>query len=253
MDIKTATLNGVASIELARPRKKNALTMEMYAQMTQALEAASADAQTRAVLIHGQPEVFTAGADLEDFVKGGMMDDGSPLRVFMRTLSHFEKPVVAAITGPAIGMGTTMLMHCDLVYAADTARFAMPFVTLGVVPEFGSSYMLPRLVGHAKAAELLLLAQPFGPQEALEMKLVNAVLPEAEVVNHARRMAERFNKLPPAAVREAKRLMRVSWIQEVDVAIETEVGAFARCVSGPEAKEAVSAFFEKRWPDFSKF
>ena len=253
MGIKTAVLNGVASIELARPKKKNALDAQMYLQMTEVLKAAGDDPQIRAVLIHGQPEVFTAGADLEDFVAGKVLEDGSPLRVFMHTLCHFEKPVVAAVNGPAIGVGTTMLVHCDLVYAGDTAHFALPFVSLGVVPEFGSSYLLPRLAGRARASEKLLLAQPFNAQEALEMGLINAILPANEVVNHARRMAERFNKLAPAAVRATKRLLQVSWRQEVDVAIEAEADAFNACVGSAEVKEALSAFFEKRWPDFSKF
>ena len=253
MSIKTAVLNGVASIELARVQKKNALDSQMYSDMTQALQSALNDTQVRAVLIYGQPDVFSMGGDLEDLANPEYMAEKSPLRVFMHALSHFEKPVIAAVNGPAIGIGTALLLHCDMVYAADTAHFALPFVSLGLVPEFGSSYLVPRLIGRRKACEKLLLAQPFNAQEAMDMGLVNAVLPETEVVNYARSIAERFNKLPPAAVRATKHLVHASFQQEVDVAIEAEAAAFAKQAGSDEVKEVLSAFLEKRWPDFTKF
>ena len=257
MSIRTATLNGVATIEIARPEKKNALTVAMYQAMADALDAASADTTVRAVLITGQPGIFTSGNDLEDFMSrppgGGSDALDSPVFRFMRALVACEKPVVAAVTGAAIGIGTTLLLHCDLVYVADDARLAMPFVGLGLVPEFASSLLVPRLAGHVRAAEKLMLGDPFGADDAVEMRIANAVLPAAEVVNHARRMAERFNALPPSAVRETKRLLRRASVDEVLAAIAVEGRLFAERLRSPEAMEAFQAFFQKRKPDFSKF
>lgn len=162
MSIKTATLNGVATIEIARPEKKNALTVAMYQAMTDALVAAREDAAVRAVLITGQPGIFTSGNDIEDFMKRapGQGSDAmdSPVFRFMRALLDCDKPVVAAVTGAAIGIGTTLLLHCDFVFVSDEARLAMPFVALGLVPEFASSLVVPQLMGHRRAAEKLLLA-----------------------------------------------------------------------------------------------
>ncbi len=257
MSIKTATLDGVATIEIARPEKKNALTVAMYQAMADALDAAQADPAVRAVLITGQPGIFTSGNDIEDFMSRppgqGSNSETAPVFQFMRALVGIDKPVIAAVTGAAIGIGTTLLLHCDLVYIADEARLAMPFVGLGLVPEFASSLIVPRLMGHAKAAEKLLLGDPFTPEEAVEARIANAVLPTAEVVKHARRVAERFNTLPPGAVRETKKLLRRASAEEVlkTVAIEGEL--FSQRLRSPEAMEAFQAFFQKRAPDFSKF
>ena len=256
MSIKTATLNGVATIEIARPEKKNALTVAMYQAMADALHAAQADAAVRAVLITGQPGIFTSGNDLEDFVarsSGGSDGLDSPVFQFMRALAGSDKPVVAAVTGAAIGIGATMLLHCDLVYVADDARLAMPFVSLGLVPEFASSLVVPRLLGHVKAAEKLLLGDPFGAEDAVEMRIANAVLPASEVVAHARRIAERFNTLPPGAVRDSKALMRRGQKALVDDTIAAEAARFGQRLRSPEAVEAFQAFFQKRKPDFSQF
>ena len=257
MSIKTATFNGVATIEIARPEKKNALTVAMYQAMADALAAAQADPAVRAVLITGQPGIFTSGNDIEDFMsrppEAGSHSMNSPVFKFMQALASCEKPVVAAVTGAAIGIGTTMLLHCDLVYVSDEARLAMPFVSLGLVPEFASSLIVPRLLGHVKAAEKLLLGDPFTPEDAVDMRIANAVLPAGEVVNHARRMAERFNALPPGAVRETKKLLRKASAAEVLQTIATEAEIFAQRLRSPEAMEAFQAFFQKRRPDFSKF
>ncbi len=257
MSIKTATLNGVATIEIARPEKKNALTIAMYQAMADAIKAAKADAAVRALLITGQPGIFTSGNDLEDFMQrppgSGSGNDESPVFRFMRALIDCDKPVVAAVTGAAIGIGTTMLLHCDLVYVSDEARLAMPFVGLGLVPEFGSSLLLPQRIGQARAAEKLLLGDPFTGAEAVELGLANAVLPAGEVANHARRVAERFNALPPGAVRETKRLLRAPQAEATFMAIRTEGELFAARLRSPEAMEAFQAFFQKRRPDFSKF
>ena len=257
MAIKTATLNGVATIEIARPEKKNALTIAMYQVMADAINAAKADTAVRALLITGQPGIFTSGNDLEDFMQrppgSGSGNDESPVFRFMRALIDCDKPVVAAVTGAAIGIGTTMLLHCDLVYVSDEARLAMPFVGLGLVPEFGSSLLLPQRIGQARAAEKLLLGDPFTGAEAVELGLANAVLPAGEVANHARRVAERFNALPPGAVRETKRLLRAPQAEATFMAIRTEGELFAARLRSPEAMEAFQAFFQKRRPDFSKF
>ena len=257
MAIKTATLNGVATIEIARPEKKNALTIAMYQAMADAINAAKADPGVRALLITGQPGIFTSGNDLEDFMQrppgSGSGNDESPVFRFMRALIDCDKPVVAAVTGAAIGIGTTMLLHCDLVYVSDEARLAMPFVGLGLVPEFGSSLLLPQRIGQARAAEKLLLGDPFTGAEAVELGLANAVLPAGEVATHARRVAERFNALPPGAVRETKRLLRAPQAEATFMAIRTEGELFASRLRSPEAMEAFQAFFQKRRPDFSKF
>jgi enoyl-CoA hydratase/carnithine racemase len=257
MNIKTGILNGVATIEIARPEKKNALTMAMYQAMATALDGAGADASVRAVLITGQPGVFTSGNDIEDFMSRppGQGSEGldSPVFRFMKALLACDKPVVAAVTGAAIGIGTTLLLHCDLVYVADDARLAMPFVSLGLVPEFASSLLVPQLMGHRRAAEKLLLGDPFTAEQAVECGIANAVLPAAEVVNHARRVAERFNALPPGAVREAKQLLRGPQREQIEATIRVEGALFAKRLRSPEAMEAFQAFFQKRKPDFSKF
>ena len=258
MFIKTATLDGVLTIEIARPQKKNALTVAMYQAMADALNAAAADGAVRAVLITGQPGIFTSGNDIEDFMtrapgQGGSAVADSPVFQFMRALLGCDKPVVAAVTGAAIGIGTTMLLHCDFVYVSDEARLAMPFVGLGLVPEYASSLLVPQLMGPRRAAEKLLLGDPFTPEQAVECGIANAVLPAGEVLNHARRVAERFNALPPGAVREAKRLMRAPQREQVLQTIATEGELFAARLRSPEAMEAFQAFFQKRPPDFSKF
>jgi enoyl-CoA hydratase/carnithine racemase len=253
MSIRTATLNGVATIEIARPEKKNAITLAMYRAMADALDSATADPAVRAVLITGQPGIFTSGNDIEDFMQRPPGSAESPAFAFMRALLGCDKPVVAAVTGAAIGIGTTMLLHCDFVYVSDEARLAMPFVSLGLVPEFGSSLVVPQLMGSARAAEKLLLGEPFTAADAVDCGIANAVLPAAEVVPHARRIAERFNALPPGAVRETKRLLRRTRSAAVLEAIAAEGGVFAERLQSPEAKEAFSAFFQKRKPDFSRF
>ncbi len=252
MSIKTGIVNGVATIEIARPEKKNALTRAMYIAMADALDAAMADASVRAVLITGQPGIFTSGNDIDDFTKRPAGTE-SPAIVFMKALLACDKPVVAAVTGAAIGIGTTMLLHCDFVYVSDEARLAMPFVSLGLVPEFASSLVVPLLMGNARASEKLLLGDPFTGADAVECGIANAVLPAVEVALHARRVAERFNALPPGAVRDSKRLLRRARSAAVLETIDAESTTFAARLQSPEAKEAFSAFLQKRKPDFSQF
>ena len=252
MEIEASVENQVAIIRFARPQKKNAITREMYAALTQAVLDASADPAVRSLLFTGQPGVFTAGNDLQDFMLHAA--DGEPPSVaFMRALVACEKPVIAAVTGLAVGIGTTMLLHCDFVYVADDARLTTPFVGLGLVPEFASSLLLPALVGQARAAGMLMLGDPLGAADAVALGIANAALPAGEVFGHALRVAERFNALAPTAVRETKRLMKRSGSDAVLRAIESEVATFMKSLGGPEAREALGAFFEKRKPDFSRF
>ena len=253
MTIKTHVLNGVATIEIARPERKNALTMAMYEAIAEALRAANDDPAVRAVLIAGQPGIFTSGNDLEDFMARPPRDDDAPVFQFMYALLDCTKPVIAAVTGAAIGIGTTMLLHSDFVYVSDEARLAMPFVGLGLVPEFGASLIVPQLVGQRRAAELLLHGDPFTGAQAVEYGIANAVLPAGEVLNHARRVAERFNTLAPGAVRDSKRLMQAPLRAQIRAVIKEEAAIFGTRLRSPEAQEAFQAFFQKRAPDFSKF
>jgi enoyl-CoA hydratase/carnithine racemase len=253
MSIKIATLNGVATLEIARPEKKNALTQAMYQAMADAIEAAQGDAAVRAILITGQPGIFTSGNDIEDFMQRPPQSEESAVFRFMKALVNSDKPVVAAVTGAAVGIGTTLLLHCDFVYVSDEARLAMPFVGLGLVPEFASSLIVPALMGGRRAAEKLLLGDPFTGADAVECGIANAVLPAGEVVNHARRVAERFNTLPPGAVRDSKRLMRGPQRELILKTITEEAQLFGQRLRSPEAMEAFQAFFQKRQPDFSKF
>lgn len=254
MTIRTHTADGVARIEIARPEKKNALTVAMYQQLADAIGAANDDATVRALLIHGGPDIFTAGNDLEDFRNAAPRNDmDAPVFRFMQALGLCEKPVVAAVNGAAVGIGTTMLMHCDLVYAADDAMFSMPFVSLGLCTEFASSLLVPLSAGYHRAAEKLLLSEPISAEEAVEMGIVNRVLPPVEVFAYAERQAQRFNALPPTAVRETKRLLRTGWKALVEKTIVDEAKTFGRLLQSAEAKEAFAAFFERRKPDFSKF
>jgi enoyl-CoA hydratase/carnithine racemase len=253
VSIAVQTINGVARIAIARPEKKNAITVAMYQAMADAIGAAHDDGAVRAILIHGEPDIFTAGNDLEDFMKNPPAGMDAPVFQFMQTLGLAEKPVVAAVNGAAVGIGTTLLMHCDLVYCADNAMFSMPFVSLGVCSEFASSLTIPLAAGFHKAAEKLLLAEPISAEEALEMQIVNRILPPGEVLDFAIRQAERFNALPPASVRETKRLMKAGWRAMTEKLIVDEAKTFEKLLRGAEAKEAFTAFFERRKPDFSRF
>ena len=252
MTVRYHVDHGVATLEFARPEKKTALTLARYAALADHLEAAAADESVRAILITGQPGIFTAGNDLHDFLQSaGLTPDSPPIR-FMLALARTEKPVVAAVTGAAVGIGVTLLLHCDLVYLADDSRLTMPFVSLGLVPEFASSLLVPLWAGQARAAEKILLGLPFGAEEALAMGLASAVLPATEVLPHARAMAARFNALPPGAVRESKRLLKRAQARQVEETILEEARSFSGRLGGPEVREAVAAFFEKRAPDFSR-
>ena len=250
--VRAETNNRVARIELARLDKKNAITTEMYVQLAEALAAADADREVRAVLLHGSRDCFTAGNDLSDFLKRPP-GAKSPSWRFFEVLPALSKPIVAAVGGPAVGIGTTLLLHCDLVYAAPSARFQLPFVGLGIVPEFGSTYLLPLLAGYQRAAELMLLGQPFTAEKAHEVGIVTAVVPEAELFERAGKAAAALAELPPESIRLTKRLMKSAHADAVKQQIGEEGRIFVERLASPEAKEAMSAFLAKRKPDFSRF
>ncbi|HUN90883.1 MAG TPA: enoyl-CoA hydratase-related protein [Burkholderiaceae bacterium] len=253
MSIVTAAAGQVLRIEIARPQKKNAITGAMYGELAAALRAAGSDAAVRAVVLHGSREIFTAGNDLEDFLHAGSGPlEQRPAAAFMAALTSIEKPVVAAVNGAAVGIGTTMLLHCDLAYCADDAMFSMPFVSLGLCPEFASSLLLPIAAGAKRAAEKLMLGEPISPEEAVEMGLVNRILAAGEVQDYALRQAARLAALPPNAVRTTKRLLKTHWKAAVERAIAEEGAAFTELLGSAEAKEAFTAFLEKRKPDFSR-
>ncbi|HET8695167.1 MAG TPA: enoyl-CoA hydratase [Aquabacterium sp.] len=244
----------VLTLTFNRVDKKNALLGEMYTDLSDALERASTDDAVRAVVLQGSVEVFTAGNDLIDFLSNPP-DAGKgrdvPVFRFLEALRAFPKPIVAAVCGPAVGVGTTLLMHCDLVYAGDNAAFSMPFVNLGVCPEAGSSLLLQNLVGYHRAAEKLMLGEPFYAEEALEMGLVNRILPPHEVNGYAQAQAAKLAAKPVASLRITKALMKQHHPTLSAVMME-EGKHFSELIRGPAAKEAMSAIMEKRRPDFSK-
>jgi len=250
--ILTETGEAIARIQIARPERKNAITADMYEALSAALMAAEADASVRVILLHGLPGIFSAGNDLEDFLHRPPQQADAPVFRFMAALSGAAKPVVVAVNGAAVGIGTTLLLHCDLAYCADDSRFSLPFVNLGLCPEFASSLLLPLAAGYHRAAEKLLLGEPASAEEALDMGLVNRILPPAEVLGHARRQCERLAQLAPGALRETKRLLKAGWREAVARTIAEEAGAFGRLLQSVEAREAFSAFLERRPPDFSK-
>ncbi len=243
----------VVSIGINRPGKKNALTAEMYALLADALGSAGGDNSCRVVLMLGEGGDFTAGNDLAEFVASPPAEEHAPVFRFLRALAHFEKPLVAAVEGSAVGIGTTMLLHCDFVYAAPQTRFALPFVNLAVVPEAASSYLLPRLAGWQRAAEFLMLGEPFSAEQALAAGLVNAIVPVERLREFAMETARKLASKPPFALRETKRLMKQGELACIDQAMRAEARIFAQCLASPQAKEAFAAFFEKRKPDFSRF
>jgi enoyl-CoA hydratase/carnithine racemase len=241
----------VSVLRWNRPSRRNAITSVMYSRMAELLTAAEADAGVRAVLITGTPEGFSAGNDLEDFAKFPPTGPDAPVLVFLRALSTFSKPLIAAVSGPAVGIGTTMLLHCDLVFAAENTRFAMPFTQLGLCPEAASSLLLPRLMGYQRAAELLLLGDPFSADDAYRMGLVNRVVDSGAVEAEAMRYARRLASLSGTALKVTKSLLKGDPADTVATRIAQEAERFETLLKGPAALEALLAFSQKRKPDFS--
>ncbi|MES0827342.1 enoyl-CoA hydratase-related protein [Ruegeria sp. SCP11] len=243
-------MGAIQRLTMDNTDKKNAITREMYLAMACALNNAASDPQVRTIWLRGAGGVFSSGNDLADFTKPEI-EEPAPIQ-FVRALVNFPKPIVAQVEGLAVGIGATMLLHCDLIYAAEDTRFRMPFVNLGVVPEAGSSYLLPRVMGSAKAAELILLGRTFSALEADTLGMVSRVLPPAEVASAAESAAIALSKQPLGAVMKSRALLRDVSGETLDARIEREFEIFYESLQGPEFAEAARAFAEKREPDYSK-
>lgn len=251
--ILTQLENRILTLSFNRPERKNALTLAMYGALADLIKAAEGDNEVRVLVLTGTDEFFTSGNDLMDFMNEPEIHQNHPVVRFMDALRHCGKPVVAVVRGHAVGIGTTMLLHCDLVYAADDARLQLPFVNLGLCPEYASSYLVPRLVGQQKAAELFLLGEPFSGADAAALGLVTKSVPWDELTEYARAKIARLALQPPGAVRRTKALLRAATNVAVDSSLSTEYAGFAAGLASDECKESVTAFFEKRAPDFSRF
>ena len=242
---------GVTTITFNRVEKKNSITAVMYAQLADAFEAAAQDATVRVVVLQGDVAIFSAGNDIGDFLNQPPSTPDAPVFRFLRAIAGFPKPVVAAVCGPAVGIGTTMLLHCDLVYAGDNAAFSMPFVNLGLCPEAASSLLAPQLMGYHRAAEALLLGEPFMAEAALEVGFVNRVVPPTECNLVAQAQARKLAAKPLSALIETKRLLKKGQTTAVLERMAEEGRSFGRMLREPAAREAFTAFMEKRRPDFS--
>jgi enoyl-CoA hydratase/carnithine racemase len=251
-EILSHTDQGVMTLTFNRVDKKNSLTAAMYAALADAVEQAAHYAQVRVLVFQGHETVFCAGNDIADFLNHPPSTPDAPVFRLLQNIAAFPKPVLAAVAGPAVGIGTTLLFHCDLVYAGDNAAFAMPFVNLGICPEAASSLLAPQMFGYHRAAEALLLGEPFMAEAALEVGLVNRVLPPTEVNNYVQAQARKLAAKPLSSLLETKRLMKVGQAQMVQKQMNEEAASFGRMLKEPAAKEAFSAFMEKRKPDFSK-
>jgi enoyl-CoA hydratase/carnithine racemase len=245
-DVITERTGNILRIQLNRPAKKNAMNSSMYIEMAGVLDGAAKDDQIRVVLWHGAGDSFCAGNDIEDFMKNPPAAGESPQSQLMRALIDLEKPLVAAVQGVAIGGGTTMLTHCDFVYAGESAKFQLPFVNLALVPEFGSSYLLPQRFGYLRAAELILLGQPFGALRAAELGLVTSVVPDQKLLATATETAQTLANKAPGAVQACKRLMKGTFRDQLEQAVKMENQVFAERVRSDEAKGAFTAFFARR-------
>jgi enoyl-CoA hydratase/carnithine racemase len=252
-DLLLDTAGGVTTLTIHRVAKKNSFTTAMYAAMADVLDQAQADPAVRVLVIQGHETIFSAGNDIADFLQTPPTTLEAPVFRFMRAISSFSKPIVAAVCGPAVGIGTTMLFHCDLVYAGDNAAFSMPFVNLGVCPEAASSLLAPQRMGYGRAAEALLLGEPFMAETALEMGLISRIVPPAEVNALAQRQAQKLAAKPLSSVLASKRLMKQGQADLVAQRMAEEGTLFGQMLAQPAAQEAFAAFMEKRKPDFSAF
>lgn len=251
--VNVNTSGGVLTLTLNRPDKKNALTTAMYGALADGLEAARADPAVRVAVIRGAGDLFCAGNDIGDFLAATGLGDISDAEVFrfMRQLGSFTKPLVAGVQGRAVGIGTTMLLHCDYVVLADNAVLTTPFAALGLVPEAASSALLPARLGHARAFAMLAMGEAMSAHDALTSGLANTVVPNAELDEAVAKAGARLAALPPGAVQATKALMRDR--EALAATMATEIEVFARQLRSAEAREAFTAFMEKRAPDFSKF
>ncbi|HWZ60835.1 MAG TPA: enoyl-CoA hydratase [Gemmatimonadaceae bacterium] len=251
-DILTERSGSILRVQLNRPARKNAMTSAMYITMADLFTDAAQDDRIRVVLWHGAGDSFSAGNDLEDFMKNPPGPGESPQARLIAALIAFDKPVVAAVQGAAVGGGTTMLTHCDVVYAGESTKFQLPFVNLALVPEFGSTYSIPARIGYLRAAELFMLGLPFDAARAAELGLVTRVMPDHQLMATATDTAQKLAEKPSTALRTCKRLMRGATRESLQQAISAENEAFAARVRSADFKEAVTAFLEKRSPDFTR-
>lgn len=252
-ELRTQERDGVYTLTIDRPSRKNALTLAMYEALTDGLREASERPSVRVALIQGAEGCFTAGNDLKDFAQNPPKSADTPVFHFLKALLDFPKPLVAAVDGVAVGIGTTMLLHCDLVYCTARARFTLPFGKLGLVPEGGSSYLLPLMMGHQRASELLLLGESFGSEVAARVGLVNEVLPVEQLETHVAERLQKLVALPPEATRLSKQLIKAPYKERLSEVMFKEGEVFLGRLGSPENQEAIMAFFEKRAPDFSRF
>ena len=250
--IQTTLSERILQIRIVRPERKNALTHTMYDALTEALQQADEQSEIRAIFITGTDACFTSGNDVQDFLSHPPSGPDSPVFRFMRTLQQCRKPVIAAANGPAVGIGATLLLHCDLVYVGPDAKLQMPFVKLGLCPEYASSLLVPALVGHRRATELLLLGDTMSAEEAVSAGIANALFGE-DYQEKALAKAQEITTLPPAAIRMAKQLMKEPLEEQVSRQIAREGAAFVERLASPEAREAMMAFMQKRHADFSQF
>ena len=249
-DLVTVDLQDhILRLQLNRPDKKNALTQEMYGALADAIVAAEEDLTVRVILLTGTEGCFTAGNDLVDFRRPQPADEESPVHRFLLGLMRSSVPILAAVDGVAIGVGTTMLLHCDSVIATPKTRFQLPFVNLGLVPEAGSSYLLPKMLGHARASELISTGRPFFGDEALQLGIVSRLSEPETLTETAQAVAVAIARQPPRALRASKRLLKADRDQ-VEAAFRAELVAFNESLRSPEFAEAVAAFQEKREPRF---
>ena len=251
-EIITERTESILRIELNRPTKRNAMTSAMYVALAGIFDGAAKDGQTRVVIWHGAGDSFCAGNDIEDFLKNPPGPGESPQARLMEALLNFDKPVVAAVHGAAIGGGTTMLTHCDFIYAGESTKFQMPFINLAVVPEFGSSCSVPARIGHVRAAELILLGIPYDARRAAELGLVTQVVSDKDVLARATETAGRLAAKPAGAMQASERLMKQPFREQIRAAMKAENQEFSAQVRSEDAKEALTAFLEKRKPDFTK-
>jgi enoyl-CoA hydratase/carnithine racemase len=251
-DIITERSGSILRVELNRPAKRNAMTSGMYLTLADVLNDAAEDESIRAVLWHGAGDSFCAGNDVEDFLKNPPGSGESPQARLMNALVDFDKPLIAAVHGAAIGGGTTMLTHCDFVYAGESAHFQMPFINLALVPEFGSSYSVPARIGHIRAAELIMLGLPFDARRAADLGFVTRVVPDWSLLEIASEAARKLAANPAGALQASKRLMKKSFREQLKAAMKVENEEFSVQVRSEDANEALHAFLEKRAPDFTK-
>ena len=251
-EIVTQRSEGILRVELNRPTKMNAMTSSMYMRLAAVFIDAAKDEHIRVVLWHGAGDAFSAGNDVKDFLENPQGPGESPQAQLMNALVDFDKPLIAAVRGAAIGGGTTMLLHCDFVYAGESAKFQMPFINLAVVPEFGSSFLVPARIGHIRAAELILLGLPFDAKRAADLGFVTQVVSDQDLLATASETARKLAAKPAGALQASKRLMKQSFRDRVKAAMKAENEEFSAQVRSEDAKEALRAFLEKRPPDFTR-